>query len=291
MNRLLVTGSSGFVGMHILSMLKNDFEIYGASRSMGIDMMDLKKLTRAIDIANPDYIIHLASQSSVGESWKNPTSAFINNTCIFLNLIDAVRSLEINPRILSVGSSEQYGFVLPADLPIKESHPMNPTSPYAIARVAQEQLALLFASSYGLDIVCTRSFNHCGINQDERFVIPSIVEQFRKGSNVIRVGNKNVVRDFIDVRDVVDAYRSLLQRGKSGEVYNICSGEGRSIEVITRMISEQFGIEVDIIEDKTNARPTDNPAIIGCNDKMRTEIGWKPKISFEQSLRDICRCE
>lgn len=299
MKRLLVTGSSGFVASHLIPQCDPQYLVYGISRTankngIAVDMQKRDELKRVILNIDPDCIIHLASQSSVEQSWRSPFDSFTNNTCIFLNLIDAVKDLDYPPRILSVGSSEQYGRVISPSIPIKESHTLTPTSPYAIARVAQEQLAKLFSKNYGMNIVCTRSFNHCGIGQDERFVIPSIVKQFRRITQglqpeTIYVGNKSIIRDFVDVRDVVNAYMLLLEDGSPGEAYNVCSGNGRSIERIINMISDVVGITVDIVEDKTNARPADNPIVIGCNDKIRLEIGWEPKIPFEKSLKDICK--
>lgn len=291
--RLLITGDSGFVAKHLITACKDDYIVYGISRTSPdrqVDMQNFEELRRAILSIGPDHIIHLASQSSVERSWEYPSDSFTNNTCIFLNLIDSIRSIGINPRILSIGSSEQYGLVSPSNLPIQETCPLNPNSPYAIARVAQEQLAILFSQRYGMDIVCTRSFNHCGVGQSERFVIPSIVNQFKYKENpqAILVGNKSVVRDFIDVRDVIEAYKLLLRHGKSGEVYNVCSGRGRSIEVIVKMVSEIYSVDVDIVEDKSKSRPVDNPIIVGSNDKIKSELGWCQKIPFEQSLKDVC---
>jgi GDP-4-dehydro-6-deoxy-D-mannose reductase len=299
MKRLLVTGSNGFVAKHLIPACAGEYQVFGISRtaslgSIAVEMLNFNELRKVISDIEPDYVIHLASQSSVEQSWRSPSDSFMNNTCIFLNLIDAIRLLDFNPRILSVGSSEQYGIVSQSDLPLKETHPANPTSPYAIARMAQEQLSTLFVSGYGMDIVCTRSFNHCGANQDDRFVIPSIVKQFRRIQSglqpkVVAVGNKKIIRDFIDVLDVVEAYKLLLDHSRSGSIYNVCSGHGRSIEVIIKMISENFGIDVDILENITTTRPIDNPTIVGCNDKIKSELGWEPKIPFEQSLKDICK--
>jgi GDP-4-dehydro-6-deoxy-D-mannose reductase len=216
----------------------------------------------------------------------------MNNTNIFLNIIDTVRLNDFSARVLSVGSSEQYGVVSEKDLPLDEKSPQKPANPYAVARVAQEQLARIYAEGYGLDICCTRSFNHCGPGQSDRFVVSSIVRQFVRIARdtqepVIHIGNGAIVRDFIDVRDVVMAYYLLLTKGKRGEVYNICSGTGRAIHEIVATLSDLLDISVKIKQEQTHIRPIDNPMIVGNNQKIRSELGWHPVIPFEQTLQSM----
>jgi len=314
MKKILVTGISGFVGghfVHYLTSHQNDFEIHGISRSKPswdfvpgvpelleghhfhqIDLLDIPKIKSVIEDVQPDYILHLAAQSSVAESWKTPVSSFMNNTNIFLNIIDTVRLNDNGARVLSVGSSEQYGIVSENDLPLTEGKPQCPANPYAVARVAQEQLARIYAEGYGINICCTRSFNHCGPGQDERFVISSIVKQFVQISHgtrepVIHIGNGVIVRDFIDVRDVIRAYHLLLTKGRRGEVYNICSGHGCAIRDIITLLSEMYGITVKVFENPSQIRPMDNPRIVGSYQKIQRDFGWHPSITFDQSLRSM----
>lgn len=311
MKRLLITGISGFVGGHLVTYLTdhdNEFEIHGISRSKpawdfvpsapGLldghhfhqaDLLDIPKITSLLEKIQPDYIIHMAAQSSVAESWKTPVFSFMNNTNIFLNIIDTVRLNDNAARVLSIGSSEQYGIVSAKDLPLTEDTPQHPANPYAVARVAQEQLARIYAEGYGLDICCTHSFNHCGPGQSDRFVVSAIVKQFVKIAHdlqepVIHIGNGAIVRDFVDVHDVVAAYNLLLTKGKRGEVYNVCSGTGRTIGEIVTLLSEMKGIRVVVHQEQAEIRPIDNPRIIGSNQKIRRDLGWKPVIPFEQSL-------
>jgi GDP-4-dehydro-6-deoxy-D-mannose reductase len=216
----------------------------------------------------------------------------MNNTNIFLNIIDTVRLNDNGAKVLSVGSSEQYGIVSENDLPLSEDNLQCPANPYAVARVSQEQLAKIYATGYGLDICCTRSFNHCGPGQTDRFVVSAIVKQFVRIAHglqdpVIHIGNGTIVRDFVDVRDVVKAYRLLLTQGKRGEVYNICSGQGRSIRDIVTLLSTQFGIPVLVHQEQSQIRPIDNPRIIGSYQKIFKDFGWMPTISFEQSVRSM----
>ena len=314
MKRILITGISGFVGGHFcdyVSLHRNNLEIFGISRSKPswdfidnsqtilsdihhykTDLMDTPRIQKIIHKIEPDYILHLAAQSSVAESWKSPVSSFLNNTNIFLNVIDAVRRCEVPCRILSVGSSEQYGIVTEQDLPLREGQPLAPANPYAVARVAQEQLAQIYADGYGMDICCTRSFNHCGPGQSPHFVISSIVQQFirvvqKEQEPVIRIGNGAIVRDFLDIHDVVSAYTLLLEKGKSGEVYNVCSGEGHAIRDVVNLLAEILDFPVTIEEEPSRFRPIDNPRIIGTYEKIRNDLGWYPRIPFEESLRSI----
>ena len=314
MKKILITGISGFVGGYCVEHLTyhdDNIEIHGISRSKPAwnyvnvsseilnshhfhiaDLNDIPKIKSLITEIQPDYILHLAAQSSVAESWKTPVSSFMNNTNIFLNIIDTVRLIDNGARILSVGSSEQYGIVSQENLPLSEDQPLRPSNPYAVARVAQEQLAGIYAIGYGLDICCTRSFNHCGPGQTDRFVISALVKQFvRIARNlqepVIHIGNGAIVRDFVDVHDVVEAYRMLLTQGKRGEVYNISSGKGRSINEIISLLSDMCQINVQVRQEQSQMRPIDNPRIIGSYRKIQNDIGWKPKISFEDSLKSM----
>ena len=317
MKKILITGISGFVGGHLVHYLTSnhaDLEIHGISRSKPAwdfvpampalnhnshfhlaDLRDIPTIKSLIEKIQPDYIVHLAAQSSVAESWITPVDSFMNNTNIFLNIIDTVRLNDFTARVLSVGSSEQYGIVSENDLPLHEKSLQRPANPYAVARVAQEQLARIYAEGYGLDICCTRSFNHCGPGQSDRFVVSSIVRQFvriARGAQepVIHIGNGSIIRDFIDVRDVVTAYNLLLTQGKRGEVYNICSGQGREIQDIVTMLSGMLNISVKIKQEKNHIRPIDNPRIVGSNDKIRHEFGWHPTIPFEQTLQSMYDC-
>ncbi len=314
MKKILITGISGFVGGYCVDYLTSHadtFEIHGISRSKPAwdfvpvtpaqlddhhfhiaDLNDIPKIKALIEEIQPDYILHLAAQSSVAESWKTPVASFMNNTNIFLNIIDTVRINDNGARVLSVGSSEQYGIVSADNLPLTEEMPQRPANPYAVARVAQEQLAKIYASGYGLDICCTRSFNHCGPGQTDRFVVSAIVKQFARIATglqdpVIHIGNGAIIRDFVDVHDVVEAYRLLLSRSARGEVYNICSGKGRSIREIVTLLSEMYRIDVQVIQEQSQIRPIDNPRIIGSYDKIRNDFGWNPMIPFEDSLRSM----
>ena len=312
MNKYLITGFSGFVGRYFIEYLESNeknclvqgldiqhpdfrFDHYKNVQISfeNIDLLSRDQIEYVIHEFQPNYILHLASCSSVAFSWKEPVQSFQNNTNIFLNLIDAVRKLNIDTRILSIGSSEEYGNVNDEDLPLKEDHKLNPVSPYAVARISQEYLSGVYVDGYGMDIVLTRSFNHIGPMQKSVFVVSSLAKQLveikKAGKNKggIVTGDVSIVRDFTDVRDVVCAYYLLLKDGKKGNLYNVCSGIGLSIKDIIDMMAKQLNIEVDINIDNRLIRPADNKKIIGSNEKIKRELGWQNNIPLERSLKDI----
>ncbi len=311
MNKYLITGFSGFVGRHFVEYLENhekdclvkgldiqspDFKLdHYKNIKIGfenIDLLSKDQVEYIIQEFQPNYILHLASFSSVAYSWRDPVQSFQNNTNIFLNLIDAVRKLSKGTRVLSIGSSEEYGNVN-EDLSLKEDHKLDPVSPYAVARISQEYLSRVYVNGYGLDIVLTRSFNHIGPMQNDIFVVSSLAKQLveikKSGKNKGRLvtGDVSIVRDFTDVRDVVHAYYLLLKNGKKGHIYNVCSGIGLSIKDIIDIMAKQLNVEVDINIDHRLIRPADNRKIIGSNEKIKREIGWQNNIPLEQSLKDI----
>lgn len=311
--KVLITGFSGFVARHFvdyLFTLKIDVEIYGIDikeplydveqylprlkiRFKMLDMTDVRQIAELFQEFTPDYILHLAAYSSVAYSWENPAESFMNNSNIFLNLIKAVQEYNSECRVLSVGSSEEYGNVDKDDLPIKEDHLLQPTSPYAVARVSQEMLSKIFSETFHLNIVLTRSFNHIGPRQDDRFAVPGFINRIlnikRSGlkRGEIETGDITVIRDFIDVRDVVRAYYLLLLKGKSGEIYNICSGKGVSLEDLIQLIAKQVGIEVTTKTDPKLIRPRDNEIIIGSPVKIESELGWHPEIDLYETIHDM----
>jgi GDP-4-dehydro-6-deoxy-D-mannose reductase len=306
MKNLLITGISGFVGSYLADYCKRNeqnIRIHGFdvsappdSRSAAYqyhqaDLLDKAHIEELIQEISPDTIIHLASFSSVGDSWRDPIKSFKNNTTIFLNLLEITHRLKIPCRILSVGSSEEYGIVRTGDLPLTEDLPLNPVSPYAVARVAQEQLSHIYAKGFGMDIVCTRSFNHIGPGQADKFVVSSIGRQFaetkKSRRDKLHIGNTAIIRDFLDVRDVVRAYYLLIKKGRSGETYNICSGQGISVAQLIDLYAELSGISPQVETRPELLRPVENPVVTGSYEKLAAHTGWKPEITLLHSLRDI----
>jgi GDP-4-dehydro-6-deoxy-D-mannose reductase len=314
MTSILITGISGFVGGHytqFLYDLKKDCTIHGVSRSKPAwdfipqrdrildsidfhqcDLLDTIAVNRILKETQPDYILHLAALSSVAESWKNPLTSFLNNTNAFLNIVESVRTQALPSKILSVGSSEEYGIVQKSDLPLFENHIVSPQNPYAVARVSQEYLAQIYAKGYDLNICCTRSFNHIGPGQKDTFVVSSIAKQFadiavNKKSPIVNIGAGSIVRDFTDIVDVILAYESIFRNGIIGETYNICSGKGNRISDIVNLFSELTDIPITIEQNLNLIRPIDNPILIGSYHKLHEHTGWKPSIPIKESLKKI----
>ena len=314
MKRMLITGFSGFVSRHFLNYLvennlsyevlgvdvnppKFAMEDYAPTLAMSfeqVNLLDKEAVEDMIATFRPDYILHLASFSSVAYSWQHPADCFMNNTSIFLNVTEALRKHDLcDCRLLSVGSSEEYGDVKKEELPLQEDMPLVPVNPYAVARVSQEMMAKVLADSFGMQIMLTRSFNHMGPFQDERFVIPSFVRRIldiaESGakSGEIETGDTSIVRDFVDVRDVVRAYYRLLLDGKAGEVYNICGENGVSLAEVVDQIADIVGVSVTTRVNPDFVRPGDNQVVIGSAEKIRQDIGWTAEIPLRQTLMDM----
>lgn len=311
--RFLITGFSGFVGKHFLQYLfekKEPVDVFGIDirkpafdtsvyashiniQFREVNLLDGQALKAVLEEFRPQYILHLASFSSVAFSWQHPEESFVNNTNIFLNLTSALKELELPCRVLSIGSSEEYGNVSAKQLPLREDMPLQPVSPYAVARVSQEMLSKVFVDSFHLDIILTRSFNHIGPWQDERFVVPSFIRRIldikESGASegTIETGDTSIIRDFVDVRDVVNAYYMLLMDGTPGGIYNICSGTQIALSDIIRQIADIVGVEISTRVNPEFVRPNDNRVVVGSHDKLTKELGWEPEIPWEQTLRDM----
>lgn len=304
----LITGAAGFVGRHLVALIRAsrpEDEIWGIDRPLAegrdalaasnhfrvcpLSLSAVDPLVEWLKSIRPTYVVHLAAQSSVATSWQDPVNSFVNNTNIFLNLIEAVRLAEVPCRVLSVGSSEEYGPRRQEELPLRESMCPAPANPYAVARVAQEHLSKVYADSYGVEIICTRSFNHVGPDQSERFVASAFCKQGVEVAlgikEAMRVGDLGIVRDFIDVRDVVRAYVLLLKRGVSGSVYNVCTGHGTKLASLVTLVSDAVGLELPVKQDQSLVRPADNPVIVGDGTKLAS-LGFEPHVALEQSIRE-----
>ena len=306
----LVTGASGFVARYLISeLLRRDEEAYivgvdiidwinreaswaGRFENRKVDLIDAEATRRLIAELQPSRIYHLASFSSVSYSWDYPVESFNNNTNIFLNILEAVRREDIKARVLSVGSSEEYGNVSEHEVPLKETAPLKPTSPYGVARVSQELLSRVYVEGFGLDIVMTRSFNHIGPYQREIFVIPGFIKQFTiaekegKREFMLRTGDVDVVRDFSDVRDVVRAYAMLMEEGLTSEVYNVCSGTGQNLSDLIGSIGRLMGMKAEVLRDSALGRPSENRIIVGDRTKISSLCGWAPSLPIEKTLGD-----
>jgi GDP-4-dehydro-6-deoxy-D-mannose reductase len=303
----MVTGAGGFVAGHLVEFLHAEHpaaELFGvvrphgsAPRTAGItvfeaELNDPASIEPVLDAVAPDRIVHLAGQSSVHQSWIDPGGTLRTNILGIVHLLDAVRRRGLRPDVLVVGSAEEYGMVTPAELPLREDLPLRPSSPYAVSKVAQGLLALAYGPAGGMRVLRTRTFHHTGPGRGETFAESSFARQIAeieagKRAPVIHVGNLEAVRDYTDVRDVVRAYWALLDGGTAGEVYNVCSGQGRRIHELLDLLLADSGAKVEVRVDKDRLRPSDVPALVGDPRRLREATGWEPRVPLEESLRDL----
>ena len=308
MARALITGISGFVGSHLAEYLLKYTDwhvagtVYGPEENIEhlrdrlelypAELSELETVISIVERAKPDYIFHLAAQPLVSLSRHDPWGTLANNIRLQLNILEAVARLDSGARILVIGSSEEYGLVRPDELPIKETNPLRPTSPYAVSKVAQDMLGLQYHLSHKLFTVRVRSFNHIGPRQRPGFVAPDFASQIARAEAglqepIIRVGNLEPQRDFSNVRDVVRGYYLLITRGEPGEVYNLGSEQARSVRELLETLMAMSKVPITVEQNPERLRPTDVPVIVGDCTKIREQTGWRPIIPFEDSLRDV----
>jgi GDP-4-dehydro-6-deoxy-D-mannose reductase len=309
--KALITGITGFAGSHLAEYLlaeHPDVEVFGTYRwrsrmdnvehlrskvrLLEADLRDYTSMHNALERSQPDFIFHLAAQSFVPSSWTAPNETLTTNIAGQTNLFEAIRALKIDPVVQIACSSEQYGLVLPDEVPIKETNPLRPLSPYAVSKVAQDLLGYQYFQSYGLKVVRTRGFNHTGPRRGHVFVTSNFCNQVASielglQEPVIRVGNIEAIRDFTDVRDMVRAYWLAVTRGKPGEVYNIATGSGIRISELLDRIIALANVEVRIEVDPDRLRPSDVEILIGDASRFKADTGWEPQIPFDQTLRDL----
>jgi len=307
--RLLVTGAGGFVGGHLVDFLRAEHpevEIHGVvlpqggvswraasgARVIEADLTEPAAAAAVVEEVRPDRILHLAGQSSVHLSWLDPAGTLRTNVLGIVHLLDAVRSRGLRPPVLVVGSAEEYGPVGPEEMPIREETPLRPASPYAVSKVAQGALALLYGPAGGLRVVLTRTFHHTGPGRGEAFAESSFARQLAeieagRRPPVLKVGNLEAVRDFADVRDVVRGYWMLLEKGEGGVAYNVCTGRGRRIRDLLDVLLAASGARVEVRVDPERLRPSDVPAQVGDPSRLRAATGWEPRIPLERTLRDL----
>jgi GDP-4-dehydro-6-deoxy-D-mannose reductase len=287
--KLLVTGSDGFVGR----LLKRERPCVPLVDDGGnVDLRDADRVGRAVARIAPDAVIHLAAQSFVPESFARPRETYAINFFGTLNLLEALKAAGFLGRFLFVGSGDSYGLVAPDELPIDEAHPLRPRSPYAVSKAAAEALCYQWSQSEAFAIVMTRSFNHIGPGQSEQFVVSDFARQvveIRKGLRppLIRTGDIDVTRDFTDVRDVVEAYLLLLEQGKCGEIYNVCSGSEQSVRDVLMRLLQVAGVESTVEQDPLRLRPAEQRRICGSPRKLERDTGWIRRYSLDSSLTDI----
>jgi len=264
----------------------------GAVNLLQCELTDAYSVHHLIAAVQPERIFHLAAQSFVLTSWNAPAETFQANVIGQINLFEAIRLVGINPRVHIAGSSEEYGLVYPHEVPMKETNPLRPLSPYAVSKVAQELLAWQYFRSYGLQTVVTRGFNHSGPRRGQVFSTSSFAKQIaeiEKGKRqpVIYVGDLESQRDWTDVRDMVRGYWLALEKGLPGEVYNIGSGVTRRIGDMLNILLSLSSHDIAVRQDPARLRPSDVKILWADVTKFRQQTGWEPKIPFEQTMRDL----
>lgn len=308
--KALITGITGFAGSHLAAYLlsRGDVEVYGTYRvrsSMELikrlsdcirlvecELKDPFSVNQMIHDIQPDLIFHLAAQSFVPTSWNSPTETLVNNILGQLNILEAVRKLELACKIQIACSSDEYGLVNPDEVPVRESNPLRPLNPYAVSKIAQDYLGYQYYQSYGMHIVRTRSFNHTGPGRGAHFVTSNFAKQIAQielglePPNVY-VGNLQTKRDFTDVRDIVQAYWLSLQHGEPGEVYNLASGTTRSIKEVLDTLLSYTDVQVTVEVDPDRLRPSDVETVLGDASAFREKTGWTPQIPFHTTMLDL----
>jgi GDP-4-dehydro-6-deoxy-D-mannose reductase len=301
MNTVLVTGANGFVGSHLVQDLtENGYRIVGVGGKGGIQaksshisqhlVLDLTQASEAqtIDFKRIDYVVHLAGLAAVGDSLNKPMKYIQTNMGIELNLFEVALSQNCFPKFLIISSGSLYD---PQDpLPLSENSKILPTSPYAVSKIGQEELSRYYMSR-GFECIIARPFNHIGPGQGPGFIVPDLARQImaakRHDKKDITVGNLDTKRDYTDVRDIVRAYRLLLEKGKPGEIYNVCSGKSMSGNEIFEILMATAGIRLKAVVDKTKLRPTEATDIFGSHEKITRDTGWKPEIQINKTLKDV----
>lgn len=288
--KLLVTGCTGFVGQYVKEHFPKVFSLINEKGL--IDLRDRDSLHQFIAHLRPDKIIHLAAQAFVPESFKDPRTTFDINFIGTLNLLMALEKAQFKGKMLYIGTGDMYGMVPSNMLPIVETYPLSPRSPYSVSKMAAEGLCFQWSQTADFEITMTRPFNHIGARQNERFVVSNFAKQVAEiklglSSPILHVGDIDVTRDFTDVGDVVRAFDSLLKDGKNGETYNICSGKEHSLREVIEILLSIASVKASIQQDSTRMRKNEHRRIRGSFEKIQNTTGWKPHISLEKSLLSL----
>lgn len=293
MSKLLVTGLGGFVGCHLQSRLASQAAgPWQLIPSQPHDLTEASTLDAWLAEECPDAVIHLAGQTFVPEAFRDPARTLQVNLMGTLNLLQALKRRGFSGTFLYVSSGDVYGQVAEADLPVVETLAPHPRNPYAVSKVSAELLCQQWSYTEPWRIIVVRPFNHIGAGQGESFVISSVARQLariRLGLQAPRleVGDIDVTRDFLDVQDVIEAYLLLLQRGRNGEIYNVCSGQERRVRDLIAEMARLAGVEVELVQDPARLRRAEQRRVVGSSDKLQKETGWTPGVNITETLRRV----
>jgi GDP-4-dehydro-6-deoxy-D-mannose reductase len=316
--RALVTGAAGFAAQWLeRELLDKGWDIVGAGlgvppegtilspsergavRWVPADVRDTSDVARAVRESRPDAVFHLAGIAFVPAAAADPGETYEVNVLGAVRLLAELsrrrRAGDLDPVVIIVGSGEQYGSHPPQELPLREAAVQLPLTVYAASKAAQEVVALYAARADGLRVIATRSFNHSGPGQASQFLLPALVaralEARATGGRVLPIGNRDPVRDYLHVADVARAYAALAERGRAGEAYNVCSGEGTSVGELAEAVLQRTGARADIITDPSLVRAIDLPALVGCPEKLRAHTGWSPRCTRADIIDDLIHAQ
>lgn len=305
--RTLITGINGFIGSYLAEYLLNKrLEVYGTVHKMKyleniahlknvitLSKCDVRNSTAVKNVvrkSRPGLVFHLAAQSRPDISWKNPRETMETNVMGTVNIFESIRELKLDPKILVACSSAEYGFIAGNEGSIKEDHQLLPLSPYGVSKVAQDLLAYQYFQNYNMKTIRVRIFGATGPRKTgdvcSDFAIQIAEIEHEKREPIVPVGNLDARRDLTDVRDTVEAFWLLMERGKIGDVYNVCSSKAYKIGDILNKFLEMSEIGIKVKVDPKKLRPSDEPIIVGDNSKIRKDCRWRPKIPIENTLED-----
>jgi len=303
--RVLVTGASGFVGRHLIRLLRSHrHTVYGTSfpkrptervseaKIFRCDVRDAARLRAIVRRTRPQRVYHLAAYSSVVNSFGDFRNVYDTNFWGTFNVLEAVKQEAPKARVLVVGTGQCYGVAKRSQLPVTESQPLSPQSPYALSKAAADMLAAQYHQRFGLHIIRARPFNHTGPGQAPEFVCSDWARQIASAEllltpPILRVGDLTVRRDFSDVRDIVRAYELLLEKGKPGEAYNVGSGRTTPMRQIAKLLTGFSSLPIQVSVQSRRLRPGEARTLYGSSRKLARATGWKPKYSLERTLRDL----
>lgn len=305
MNSLII-GGAGFVGKYLIEHLAKDCgydNIYATKlpheeirsdlcKVCDLDILNPQQIESVLKETTPDVIFHLSAQSSVKLSWENPQLTVDVNIKGSLNVLDSIRKLNVTPRVLLIGSGEEYGYIEQNEVPIKEDNKIRAGNIYAATKATQNMVGTIYAKAYDMDIVMVRAFNHIGAGQLPNFVVSDFCKQIAEIERGIKepimyVGNLSAKRDFTNVRDVVSAYSLLAEKGKKGETYNVGSGVAVSIQEILDVAITLSNVAIEVRQDPTKMRPLDVPIIVADTSKIYNHTGWQPKIALNSTILEV----